>query len=67
IENLAGDAAHAAVTTKLAERLMAALREQEDPRVLGKGDVFDQYPAPVYAKKAWAKNTEPDRTRDVVV
>ena len=69
IKNLAGDTAHAAVRTRLADRLIAALREQQDPRVRGKGDEFDQYPAPPYGngKKPWAKEMNPDRRRDVVV
>jgi len=67
LKNLAGDAAHVTVRSRLAERLMAALREQEDPRVLGKGDVFDQYPAPPSAKNRRAKGADSGRTRDVVI
>lgn len=37
----------------LREKMDAALREQEDPRILNRGDVFDRYPSvkPVGAKK----------------
>ena len=52
---------------RLAARLMAALNEQRDPRVLGGGDAFDDYPAPPYAKKLWAKEEQADRERDVVI
>jgi hypothetical protein len=27
------------------EKLFAQLREQKDPRILGQGDVFDNYPS----------------------
>jgi arylsulfatase A-like enzyme len=67
LKNLARDKAHAADRARLEARLMNALREQQDPRVLGGGDAFDDYPAPPYAKKPWAKADHPDRERDVVV
>jgi arylsulfatase A-like enzyme len=69
VQNLAGDKAYAADRDRLEARLMAALREQQDPRVLGKGDQFDEYPAPPYGngKKPWAKDSNPDRVHDVVI
>jgi hypothetical protein len=53
VENLAGDPAHAATRERLEARLMAALHEQQDPRVLGTGDQFDAYPA---GPMSWKKN-----------
>ena len=44
LENLAGDESYAALKNQLQNRLIKDLREQGDPRVLGDGDVFDQYP-----------------------
>jgi hypothetical protein len=31
---------------RLREELFAELTRQEDPRALGRGDVFDEYPSP---------------------
>jgi len=44
LNNVAGDPDYAAVKEKLAADLMAELAATGDPRVLGKGDVFDNYP-----------------------
>ena len=44
--NLAADPAFAAKATVLSDKLMAELRRQEDPRALGRGDIFDQYLSP---------------------
>ena len=44
VQNLAGDASLQAQKTALREKLFATLEAQRDPRVLGKGDVFDNYP-----------------------
>lgn len=41
---LAADPAHRAKVTGLREKLLAQLKEQQDPRVLGQGAVFDNYP-----------------------
>jgi arylsulfatase A-like enzyme len=46
IRNLAGDPAWAGRMSVLREKLFAELRRQEDPRVLGQGDVFDRYESP---------------------
>ncbi|WP_199226793.1 sulfatase [Opitutus sp. ER46] len=43
LENLAPDAAHAAIRDRLRDRLFATLRETADPRVNGRGAVFDAY------------------------
>jgi hypothetical protein len=42
--NLATDPGFNPLKQKLREELLGKLREQEDPRVLGNGDIFDKYP-----------------------
>jgi N-sulfoglucosamine sulfohydrolase len=44
VKNLASDANHAATLQSLKEQLWQELTQQEDPRVLGNGEVFDRYP-----------------------
>ena len=44
LNNVADKAEYAEVKKKLAAALMAELKATKDPRVLGKGDAFDQYP-----------------------
>ncbi len=44
LNNVAGAPEYAKTKKKLAAALMAELKVTKDPRVLGKGDVFDQYP-----------------------
>jgi N-sulfoglucosamine sulfohydrolase len=46
VTNLAGDPAFTATVQRLKDELFAELRRQEDPRVLGQGDIFDAYPSP---------------------
>ncbi len=46
--NLADHPDYQDIKTALSEQLTKKLTEQEDPRILGKGDVFDQY---LYADK----------------
>ncbi len=43
IHNLAMEGDHRAMANALREKLFAELRRQSDPRILGQGDVFDQY------------------------
>lgn len=43
INNLAGTAEHASSQAQLKAQLLAELNKQKDPRVLGNGDVFDNY------------------------
>lgn len=43
VRNLAAQPDHAATRDRVRERLFAALREQEDPRMAGRGAVFDGY------------------------
>lgn len=44
LNNVAQDKAYIERKKKMKEKMFAQLRQQQDPRVLGKGDVFDQYP-----------------------
>ena len=44
LHNVAGEPGYAKVKKRLAEALMAELEATKDPRVLGKGDAFDDYP-----------------------
>lgn len=44
VANLAADPAHRGRAAAMKAKLFAQLRLQNDPRVLGKGDVFDNYP-----------------------
>lgn len=46
LANLAGRPDFASKATVLREKLFAALKEQADPRILGAGDVFDNYHSP---------------------
>lgn len=42
--NLATDPGFNQLKQKMREQMLENLREQEDPRVLGNGDIFDKYP-----------------------
>ncbi|MBN2031184.1 sulfatase [bacterium] len=44
LNNIADDPAFAEIKNQLAEHLIDLLTESRDPRVLGEGDRFDQYP-----------------------
>jgi N-sulfoglucosamine sulfohydrolase len=44
VTNLAADAAHRGRVVAMREKLFGQLKLQNDPRVLGTGDVFDNYP-----------------------
>lgn len=44
LKNLAEAAEHAALKATLSGELESALRAQQDPRILGNGDVFESYP-----------------------
>lgn len=44
LKNVADDPTYADVKQQLWKRLEAILKKQEDPRVLGFGDIFDAYP-----------------------
>ncbi len=43
IDNLAGNPEYASLKETLAEQMESELKEQEDPRMFGNGDVFDNY------------------------
>ena len=47
MDNLAGSPEHAAAKAALKEQLLAELKAQQDPRVLGQGHVFDEYPTAI--------------------
>lgn len=59
IRNLANDLAYSKTMSELRERMMSMLRAEEDPRALGRGDVFDtyQYMEPTHRKgyDTWLK------------
>ncbi len=44
MQNLAGQPDHAARMSTLRAEMMAELIEQQDPRALGNGEIFDKYP-----------------------
>jgi arylsulfatase A-like enzyme len=44
LTNLVGRSAHATIEAQLKTQLMSELKRQEDPRVLGRGYIFDEYP-----------------------
>ena len=46
VNNLAADPAYQRQVEAMREKLFSRLRQQGDPRMEGKGDVFDNYPTP---------------------
>jgi N-sulfoglucosamine sulfohydrolase len=44
MSNLSDDPEYAAAKQTLEEQMLRELREQDDPRMFGRGEVFDQYP-----------------------
>jgi hypothetical protein len=44
LTNLASDAGYNALKRRMNEQLYLELLQQDDPRVYGKGDIFDKYP-----------------------
>lgn len=44
LKNLAGDKKYLTLVKKMRQQMDQELREQQDPRLLGKGEIFDQYP-----------------------
>lgn len=53
VKNLVEDPAHTATRDRLRAQLMSELERQQDPRVLGKSDVFDNYPTVKPAPRDW--------------
>jgi len=58
LTNVAGRAEHAAAQKKLSAELTAYLTDTADPRVVGGGDKFDQYP---YYGGGWRPKRKPQR------
>jgi len=58
INNLAGKVEYAPKLNALRETLFDALKKQDDPRVLGKGDVFDNYRSPAEEKHSSKQKKE---------
>jgi hypothetical protein len=44
LTNLAGDARRQKLKQELTEQMVAELKAQEDPRMFGRGSVFEEYP-----------------------
>lgn len=64
VKNLAADPARAADVSRLREALMAELKRQTDPRVLGQGDEFDRQPSAKKYVEGWEKGAaDPDEAR----
>ena len=59
VANLAADPARADDVRRLREELFAELTRQEDPRVLGRGDIFDAYPSPERVKQGTLQPVTP--------
>ena len=53
LADLSQDPAYASLKRKMEEEMAARLVEQEDPRILGRGDVFDHYPDMSGARQFW--------------
>lgn len=51
--NLAGRTEYEKMMRKMEKEMFSRLVEQEDPRIFGRGDVFDRYPAAGNSKNAW--------------
>jgi arylsulfatase A-like enzyme len=51
--NLADDPALTDAKGKLWNDLQTALRQQQDPRILGRGEVFDSYPSVAPRNRSW--------------
>jgi len=45
LTNLVGQIAYARAAEQLKTQMMSELKQQEDPRVLGRGHIFDEYPS----------------------
>jgi len=53
VNNLAQDLAHSGVLVKLRDRMMALLKEEQDPRALGNAAIFDTYQYTASRAKAY--------------
>ena len=62
VTNLANDPAHAVIKEELRTEMEAKLKAQGDPRVLGKGAIFETYKytgRQAHSYDAWLKNQLP--------
>ena len=64
LENLAFTEGYEPITKKLREELYAKLKEQKDPRMFGKGDVFENYK---YADKGGVNFYERYQNHDTIL
>ena len=53
VANLATDGSQAGRLKDMKKRMLQELKEQGDPRALGNGEVFDNYPTVKPAPKGW--------------
>ena len=58
VKNIAGRPDLAAKKAELWQQLQKQLKEQQDPRILGKGDVFDHYQYTGNKNKSWDARTQ---------
>jgi arylsulfatase A-like enzyme len=63
IKNLAEDPVHRPKAAALREELFAQLKAQKDPRVLGQGDIFDNYPTFKKAAAATSASDAPTKAK----
>ena len=56
VVNLASETDYAERMKEMKNRMMKTLREQGDPRAMGNGEVFDNYPTVKPAPKGWESN-----------
>ena len=63
LKNLASDPAHSIQTKQLRQQLFTELRAQADPRVLGRGEIFDEYPFASDALRGYYERQQRGRVR----
>lgn len=63
VTNLAGSADHENLRNELAERMASELRSQEDPRMEGRGNIFDEYPIATDSARFHERFTKGEPTR----
>ncbi len=68
VNNLAGSPEHRPVKEAMWKRLQAGLVAQEDPRILGEGEIFDRYPnSRIEPQREMYENPDYDPVRDFEV
>ena len=55
MENLSGKAEYKTIERCMEQEMFKRLQEQEDPRVFGKGEIFDRYPDTSAAHNFWER------------